>query len=434
MKEIIIKLSLITFSILIGFIVIETLYFFYPKKIEILGSTFRHKFSDNYDFRTKFQFYEELKKEGKDIVINVEPYHNFDSKEIFPLSSISKKLTILCNEGYFVKFMSDRYGFRNPDSEWDNKKIDYLIIGDSFGQGYCVKDKDTIAGNLRFKYDKKVLNLSMGGNGQLIQYASMKEYMPYLNAGKVILLYYEGNDLTNLEDVFQGDNRIIHKYFHDVNFKQDLINKVDEIDKILIERINVERDLYAEREQQLLMQEEKIVKRVDNEIRELQSEEKALFDKKTRKLSIIFKFKMTRSLIKNFLSNYFSKSKKFENNDINVLKSQQKIVPDKIIFSRFENIIKKMNTFVLNNNSELFFVYLPEISRYSQKRTWDKYYNYKKIIEVVKDQNIKIIDLHKELFEKTDDPLKYFPYRRFLHYNKQAYEEITDIIVNKIER
>ena len=140
---------------------------------------------------------------------------------------------------------------------------------------------------------------------------------------------------------------------------------------------------------------------------------------------------MTRSLIKNFLSNYFSKSKKFETNDINLLKSQQKIIPDKIIFSRFKNIIKKMNTFVINNNSELFFVYLPEISRYSQKETWDKYYNYKKIIEIVKDQNIKIIDIHKEVFEKTDDPLKYFPYRRFLHYNKQAYKEITDIIIDK---
>ena len=41
-----------------------------------------------------------------------------------------KKITIYCNEnGYFVKYLSDRYGFNNDDNLWDegNKNI---VLGD----------------------------------------------------------------------------------------------------------------------------------------------------------------------------------------------------------------------------------------------------------------------------------------------------------------
>ena len=38
---------------------------------------------------------------------------------------------------------TDRFGFNNPDNEWD-KKIDYLIIGDSLAQGACVNRPNDI--------------------------------------------------------------------------------------------------------------------------------------------------------------------------------------------------------------------------------------------------------------------------------------------------
>ena len=50
------------------------------------------------------------------------------------------KKTIYCNEhGYFTNFMSDRYGFNNNDEVWDSDQIEYLLIGDSFLLGSCVK-------------------------------------------------------------------------------------------------------------------------------------------------------------------------------------------------------------------------------------------------------------------------------------------------------
>ena len=59
--------------------------------------------------------------------------------DLIPLSGISNIKTIDCNEnGYFSFYNSDRYGFNNNDSVWDEKTIEYLLIGDSFTQGACV--------------------------------------------------------------------------------------------------------------------------------------------------------------------------------------------------------------------------------------------------------------------------------------------------------
>ena len=44
--------------------------------------------------------------------------------EIFPLSGASNSMTVHCNEnGYFSTYLSDRYGFNNPDKEWDKKLV-----------------------------------------------------------------------------------------------------------------------------------------------------------------------------------------------------------------------------------------------------------------------------------------------------------------------
>ena len=45
---------------------------------------------------------------------------------LMPLSGVSNRKTILCNEnGYYAIYQSDRYGFNNPDQEWDKQKIEF---------------------------------------------------------------------------------------------------------------------------------------------------------------------------------------------------------------------------------------------------------------------------------------------------------------------
>ena len=46
--------------------------------------------------------------------------------------------TIHCNEnGYYSTYESDRYGFNNPDEEWESSEIEYLLVGRFFTHGVC---------------------------------------------------------------------------------------------------------------------------------------------------------------------------------------------------------------------------------------------------------------------------------------------------------
>ena len=111
---------------------------------------------------------------------------NYINKDfsIFPLSGISNSQTIYCNEnGYTSVYKSDRYGFSNPDTEWDSKEIEYLIVGDSFAQGACVNRPNDIGSVLRKLSNKSVLNLGYGGMVS-IEYATLREYLN-VNVNKV---------------------------------------------------------------------------------------------------------------------------------------------------------------------------------------------------------------------------------------------------------
>ena len=71
-------------------------------------------------------------------------------KDIFPVSGISNRPTILCNEnGYYSIYDSDRYGFNNPDFEWDEDEVEFLLLGDSFTHGACANRPNEMASILR---------------------------------------------------------------------------------------------------------------------------------------------------------------------------------------------------------------------------------------------------------------------------------------------
>ena len=106
--------------------------------------------------------------------------------------------SILCNEnGYYSSYLSDRYGFNNPDEEWDKKSIEYLVLGDSFAHGACVNRPNDISSVLRSLSKKNVLNLGISGNGPLTEYATLREYKPK-NVKNIIWIYFEGYDLLDL--------------------------------------------------------------------------------------------------------------------------------------------------------------------------------------------------------------------------------------------
>jgi len=89
--------------------------------------------------------------------------------------------------------------------------------------------------------------------------------------------------------------------------------------------------------------------------------------------------------------------------------------------------MKKANNFALKNNCKFYFVYLPGMLRYKSNFDDTSYKNVKKI---VKDLNIPFIDIHTEVFEKEDNPLKLFPtwFEIETHYTVEGYKKVTEAV------
>lgn len=161
-----------------------------------------------------------------------QPGVEINRQTILPMGSLSRVENVYCNEGgQWLVYGSDRYGFQNPDSLWSQGSAQVALLGDSFAQGACVPVDNNIAAHLRTGYGP-VVNLGIGGSGQLLQYAAAREYLPLLKPRHVIWLFFEGNDLT-LNLPVETQHPILRKYLDDGKFTQNLRQIQPEIDAAL---------------------------------------------------------------------------------------------------------------------------------------------------------------------------------------------------------
>jgi hypothetical protein len=85
-------------------------------------------------------------------------------------------------------------------------------------------------------------------------------------------------------------------------------------------------------------------------------------------------------------------------------------------FSLFTKILTKAKDRVEAWGGKLNFVYLPSLSRYAKTVDHDLYSKKSKVIELVKNLNIPVIDIHQKVF--VDSPyLNFFPLRIAGHCN-----------------
>jgi hypothetical protein len=369
--------SIIIFSTLIGLYIFE----FYLTDWKHKYQSYEKLTGKKFDKRSKLEIYNDLKKTENNIFPSVHPiFHMSEQNEnLLPLSGISNSTTIVCNEnGYYQIYESDRYGFNNPDQEWDQDLIEFFIVGDSYAQGACVNRPNDIASNLRKFSEKSVISVGYGGNGPLLEYASLREYFPAdVKINKVLWLYYE-NDLFNLSE--ELENNILKKYLIDLNFSQNLKLKQNEIDNLNKKKMN------------------NFLIKFQNTPRE--EEDNNYKDK----------------LIK-FLKLYNTRSKFILRNAYNKL----------MHIEDFKNILKLSNNFVKKNNSELFFVYIP--SYYNYKYNFREN-NYKLIKKLIDELGITFIDLHHDLLDKEFNSKKNFPFRLAGHFNVIGYEKVSKYIFN----
>ena len=341
-----------------------------PSKDQILKEQlYENQTGNQWDRRSKLEIYKDLKNKNDNITIIYNPSNLLYKKYV--LSGMSNQKTIHCNEnGYYSIYQSDRYGFNNPDDEWDKKQIEYLLVGDSFTHGYCVNRPNDISSVLRNLSNKSILNLGIGGNGPLKQYATLREYLDK-NVKKVLWIYYEGNDLLNLKNELR-DNILIN-YLKYLNFTQNLKLKQNDIDSLIL--ILLKKEEERERERQT------------------------------------FKFKLIK-----FIKIY---STRF------LFLSATEPTPTPTPTLEFKQILQLSKELVNKNNSKMYFVYLPEYHRYTT--TYDNK-NYNLVKNTVKELKIPFIDINKEVFEKEQNPLKLFPFEIFGHYTVDGYKKVAETI------
>ena len=332
---------------------------------------YKEQTGNKWDRRSRLQIYKDFKEKNDNTTILYHPsYHlNKNNANVFlPLSSASNSETIYCNEnGYYSIYQSDRYGFNNPDEQWDKKEIEYFLVGDSFVNGACVNRPNDIGSVLRNLSKKSVLNLGMSGTGPLIEYATLREYLDK-NVKKVLWIYFEGNDLKDLG--FEKTNNILANYLKNLNFTQDLKFKQNKINSLLSNLIK-EREIEGEIERNA------------------------------------FKFKLIKFI-------------KIYNTRISILSKPTPV-------SEFKQILQLTKELVHKNNSKLYFVYLPEYHRYTTN--YDDT-NYNLVKNIVTELKIQFIDIHKEIFKKEQNPLKLFPFELHGHYNVDGYKKVAETIYN----
>ena len=128
---------------------------------------------------------------------------------VLPMGTFLNANISYCEEGFGqIRFKSDRFGFRNPDENWDNiDDLQVLLLGDSYGQGACVEHTDSIQHLIDEAYGK-TLSLSIGGNNAAQYYAYSKVFLPKLSPKYVILLFYANDSYENLDSYYLNDEKL----------------------------------------------------------------------------------------------------------------------------------------------------------------------------------------------------------------------------------
>lgn len=325
---------------------------------------------EEFDLRSRKQVLKHLINQKKEIVPTI-PFLDTKSN-LFPLSGISNKYTLFCNEtGKYIYYTSDKHGFRNKNDNY-LKKIDAILIGNSFAHGACVEE------DISYHLNKKVnlINLGYQGNGPLKMYASLKEYGINLKPNYIIWMYSADNDLYDFRN--ENENETLKKYYN-INFSQNLINKQSLIDKFLnkffMEKFTTDTN---------------------------------------RKFSHTIKLYNTRKSIENF----FIKEKEKEN-------FNEEFILFKKIFQNVINLSDELN-------AKIVFVFFSDIGGLNKNNL---NVNDQNVIDYIKSKNISLINIY-ELMKKEDDYSKYFPFqgKRFGHYNGLGYKVVSDQIEKQINK
>jgi len=247
--------------------------------------------------------YEELKRlaEAKKTapMLDMGPYGTFPHRlgilrkaQFFPLSPPPHKLVVTCNEqGYWSSHTTDKNGYNNSKVP---SSIDILLVGDSYAQGYCVRETETIQARLTMG-GVNTYSLGRGGNGPLTSYAALTEFLKSYSGRvkKIIYLHYlnDNEGLGQQSLLMEFTNPWLLSYALSKNWNQHNY------------RLKHSKPAYAEAYSELS---ERNIRRFRSE-RNIVNVESSLLAKTLRKASLHEVRSLVRSASDIIMANYASK-------------------------------------------------------------------------------------------------------------------------------
>lgn len=307
----------------------------------------------------------------------LETHLKLGSERILPLGGVARARVVGCNEGgFYSSFATDEAGFHNPPGTWPLKNDRHIfLVGDSFTQGDCVKEGEGIAERLRLRHPE-VVNLGVGGNGPLLELAAIREYVPAGKTALVFWLYYEGNDLMDLQRDLRDP--VLRRYL-DAGFSQNLLPRQGQIN----ERVRN----YAE-----------------GRIRERSGGQALVFPNLR---GALWRVRHGQGLI--------------------VADKPQKSDKSEADADQFLKILASAKQEVEAKGGQLVFVLLPEYYRFSGEplSTWAGHSE--ELKKRVAGLGVSVIDTEPRL-RRHPDPLSLFPFRLKGHYTGEGYALVAEVM------
>jgi len=301
------------------------------------------------------------------------PLPTINDKEFFPLTNPSYSNITLCRENNgWQNYQSDRFGFRNNDLVWDESLIENLFIGDSFTVGYCVPEENHFIHI--FEENSKTLRLG-NQTGPLTQLGVFLEYIvaQEVHVERIFWVFSE-NDIYNTIE-----------------------NRAADIDVELESQFLIG---YLNGEIQNLANKQDIIS----------SELKTTILENTSSVNWSVRSPKEYSVAKRFTGLYFILkieefiSYRFLNKELNNSYDYPKPnsnLSDEYRLELFNETLNKINKYSLENNSELYILFLPSKSQLEK----DLPHPLKSsAIQIAKDNNFKIIDF-EPVFRSTKNEL-----------------------------
>jgi hypothetical protein len=237
-----------------------------------------------------------------------------------------------------------------------------------------------------------VVNLGMGGDGPLLELATLMEYARAYSPHTILWMYCETNDLSYLES--ESRVPVLRRYLEG-QFSQDLIHRQHEVDDFW--------KTYIAHEEAVRQGERTARRRIVSLL--------ALRNLRAFRSRSSMSRKIAAAL----------KDRPLEDAMTALEVESRRYLPV------FAHVIGRADREAKTLGARLQFVYLPSYERYAFRAR--SYHD--EVLAQVTHAGIPIIDFSDEL-ARAVDPLDYFPFGRHGHYNEKGYRLLAALIQRRL--